>query len=634
LNRLRDPINVLPRRAATGAPNAMATWAVRHTPKLLTCFHEGYSARRFAGDLTAGLTVAVIALPLAMALGIASIPQNVADDMQRLHPWLTPPAMGLFTAVVAGFLISALGGSRVQIGGPTAAFIPIVFGVAAAHGYEGLALSTIMAGAIVFLMGVFRFGQFIKFIPYPVTTGFTAGIAVSIFASQIKDFLGLTVLTAEGRAATIPAEFVAKLEVLSAHLNTFNGHAAGVGAGSLAILIVLRRFAPRVPGAIVAVAVSAAFVAAMGWSRASETFDGVHLRPLVETIGTRFGGIPSGLPAPHLPHLSLSLVRELIPSAMTIAILCAIESLLSAVVADGMTGFRHRSDQELVAQGIANVASVLFCGLPATGAIARTCANIKNGGKTPMAGILHAVILLAFMMILAPLAKAVPLPALAAVLIMVAWNISEIDHFRALLRTPRSDVLTLLATFGLTVFTDLTIGVGVGMVLAAFLFMKRMAEVSTIAGIREEIEEGRETEALDPKDPGAVAEKRVPAGVEIYEINGPFFFGVADKLKDVLRQLERPPHVFILRMRYVPHMDATAMHALEEFHDGCHRRGTTLLLAGVHTQPLFKLVKAGLLESIGEQNIFDNLDAALARAREIVNGSELAQSREVDHPAR
>jgi sulfate permease, SulP family len=596
---------------------SQSSWKDRHTPKLLICLREGYGLKTFLADLGAGLTVAVIALPLAMALGIASIPQNVADDLQRIHPWLTPPAMGLFTAVIAGFLISALGGSRMQIGGPTAAFIPIVFGIAATHGYEGLATATAMAGVIVILMGLFRFGQFIKFIPYPVTTGFTAGIAVSIFASQIKDFLGLTILNEEGHAATIPAEFVAKLQVLLAHVNTISLHGAGIGVASLALLIVLRRFMPRVPGAIVSVGVSAAFVALMGWSGVTEVFDGTHSRPLVETIGTRFGGIPHGLPAPHAPAFSLHLIRELIPSAMTIAILCAIESLLSAVVADGMTGYRHRSDQELVAQGVANVASSLFFGLPATGAIARTAANIKNGARTPVAGMLHAAILLAFMIGLAPLAKAVPLPSLAAVLIVVAWNISELDHFRALLRAPWPDVLTLLATFALTVFTDLTIGVGVGMVLAAFLFMRRMAQVSTVAGIRQAIEEGQETEQPDPKDPGRVTEKRVPQDVEVYEINGPFFFGVANKLRDALDQVEKPPKVIILRMRYVPHIDATGLNALREFHRRCVKHGTLLLLGGVHMHPLFEIVKAGMDREIGLENIFDNLDDALRKAREV-----------------
>ncbi len=602
------------------AKSAGATFAARHTPKLVLALREGYSAKAFAGDLTAGLTVAVIALPLAMALGIASIPQSVADDLQKTWPWLTPPAMGLYTAVIAGFIISAFGGSRVQIGGPTAAFIPIVFAIAGQFGYTGLATATLMAGVMIILMGLLRFGTYIKFIPYPVTTGFTAGIA--IFASQIKDLLGLSIVDAVGHPVTVPADFVPKLQLLVQHAATINWHAAGIGAGSLAVLIVLRRFWPRVPGAIVAVGLSALAVYLLGWAGQTELFDGVHARPLVETIGTRLGGIPSGLPAPHAPALSFGLVRELIPSAMTIALLCAIESLLSAVVADGMTGFRHRSDQELVAQGLANVASSFFFGLPATGAIARTTANIKNGGRTPIAGMLHAAFLLAFMLALAPMAKAVPLPALAAVLMMVAWNICEIDHFRALLRAPKADIAVLLATFGLTVFTDLTLGVGVGMVLAAFLFMKRMSETSTIAGIREEIEQGQETSAADPKDPGSVRGKRIPRGVEVFEINGPFFFGVADRLKDTLNQFERPPKVFILRMRYVPHIDATGLHALEEFHHKCRRQGMTLLLGGVHAQPLFEMVKTGLDRKIGLENIFENLDDALAKARTLVGGPE------------
>jgi sulfate permease, SulP family len=592
--------------------------AGRHTPKLLICLREGYSTRTFLGDLSGGLTVAVIALPLAMALGIASIPQGVADSVHATRPWLTPPAMGLYTAVVAGFIISLLGGSRVQIGGPTAAFVPIVFAIAAQHGYAGLATATLMAGVIVVLMGLFRFGTLIKFIPYPVVTGFTAGIAVSIFASQIKDFLGITILQPDGSPATVPADLLPKLALLWNHLASVSPHSAAVGVGTLALLILLRRFVPRIPGAIIAIIIASAAVALLGWASRTQLFDGVHARPLVQTIGTRFGGIPSALPAPHLPEFSFALVRDLIPAATTIALLCSIESLLSAVVADGMTGARHRSDQELVAQGLANVASALFFGLPATGAIARTTANIKAGGRTPLAGILHALFILAFMLALAPLARAVPLPALAAVLVMVAWNISEVDHFRALLRAPRADVLTLLTTFALTVFVDLTVGVGVGMVLASLLFMKRMADVSTIAGLREDIAEGDEPSAHDPKDPGAVADRAIPGGVEIFEINGPFFFGVADRLKDTLSQLERPPRVFILRMRYVPHIDATGLHALSQFHDRCRRQGTTLLLGGVHAQPMVEIVRAGLDRRIGLDNIFENLDDALARARGLV----------------
>lgn len=589
----------------------------RYTPKLITCLREGYGGRNFAADLAAGLTVAVIALPLAMALGIASIPQNVAEDLRAIHPWLTPPAMGLFTAIIAGIIVSALGGSRVQIAGPTAAFVPIVFAVAAAHGYEGLVVATLMAGVIVILMGLFRFGAMIKFIPYPVVTGFTTGIAVVLVASQLKDFFGLSILDPDGKAISIPAEFVPKLKLLAAHAHTINWHATGVGLGSLAVLIAFRRFAPRVPGAVVAVILAAALVSIFGWADQTVLVDG-HARPLIETIGTRFGGIPSNLPAPRMPEISFALVRDLIPSATTIAILCAIESLLSAVVADGMTGFRHRSDQELIAQGAANIGSALFFGLPATGAIARTTANIKSGGRTPIAGIIHALAILAAMLLIAPAAKMIPLPTLAAILVVVAWNIAELDHFKSLLRAPRPDILVLLTTFGLTVFTDLTLGVGVGMVLASLLFMKRMSEVSAIASVKET--DDRERDDDDPKDPGSVYDKAIPEGVEIFEINGPFFFGVADRLADIYAGFKRPPAVFILRMRYVPHIDATAMHALDEFHAKCKRRGTTLLLGGVHAQPLFELTRSGLLDRIGLDHVFDDLDGAIAAAREMANG--------------
>lgn len=598
-----------------------SSWKVRHTPKLVICLREGYTPRTFAADLGAGLTVAVIALPLSMALGIASIPQSVADQLAAIHPWLTPPAMGLFTAVIAGFLISLLGGSRVQIGGPTAAFMPLVFAICSTHGYEGLVVATCMAGVILILLGAFRFGGVIKFVPYPVTAGFTAGIGVVILASQVKDFFGLTILTPEGAPAGIPADFLGKLDLFYHHFHTIGWQSTAIALGSLAILSLMRRIAPRIPAAIVAVGLSALLVRLMGWSTTTTLFDSVHARPIVETIGTRFGGIPSSLPAPNFPSFSLHMVRELIPSASAIAFLGAIESLLSAVVADGMTGYRHRSDQELVGQGVSNIASGLFFGLPATGAIARTAANIRSGARTPVAGMLHALFILLFMLALAPLAKAVPLPSLAAILVMVAWKVSELEHFRALLRAPRPDVLVLLTTFGLTVLFDLTIAVGTGILLSAILFMRRMAQVSTVAGIREEIEEGQEPEGPDPKDPGGVAEKRIPPGVEVYEINGPFFFGVANNLRDALDQVEKPPRVLILRMRYVPHIDATGLNALREFHRRCVAHGTLLLLGGVHAHPLFEMVKAGMDQQIGLDNIFDNLDEALKKARQVVGAA-------------
>ena len=596
----------------------------RLTPKIVIALREGYSAKTFFNDAVAGLTVAIIALPLAMALGIASIPKDVADKLVAISPALTPPAMGLFTAVVAGFLISLFGGSRVQIGGPTAAFIPIVFGIAAQYGYEGLACATVMAGVIVMLMGLFRFGSLIKFIPYPVTTGFTAGIAVTIIASQLKDFFGLNVVDAAGNTLSIPADFLPKVILLSKYLHTISWQTTVVGLGSLGTLILFRRALPRIPGAIVAVAVSAGVVLLMGWA----TKDPATGLPAVQTIGTRFGGIPSMLPTPHLPILHaaswgewFTRFKELIPPATTIALLCAIESLLSAVVADGMTGHRHRSDQELVAQGIANVASACFFGVPATGAIARTVANIKNGGRTPVAGMLHAVFLLLFMVALSPLARHIPLAALSSVLVIVAWNISEVDHFRALLKTPKQDVLVLLTTFGLTVFADLTIAVGVGLVLASLLFMKRMSDVSNVSAVTKEFADQADElddTIADLKDPESVGKADVPPGAEVYEITGPFFFGVADRLKDTLNQVERPPKVFILRMRKVPAIDATGLHALDEFADKCRRQGTRLLFAGVHAQPLFAIIEAGLDRKFGTENMFETLGDALAESRRIL----------------
>lgn len=592
----------------------------QYTPALIHTLKQGYSRKDLFADLGAGLTVAVIALPLAMALGIASIPLHVADELKAIHPWLTPPAMGLFTAVIAGFLISLLGGSRVQIGGPTAAFMPLVFAICSEHGYQGLVLATCMAGVIIMALGFFKFGGVIKFVPYPVTAGFTAGIGVTIIASQVRDFFGLSLVDADGNTLSLPAEFIGKVRLFAEHWDTFNMHAIGIGVGSLVTLTLMRRFAPRFPAAIVAVGGATLVTYLFGWSQAVETFDGVHTRPVVETIGTRFGGIPNGLPAPHFPAISLRLIEDLIPAATAIAFLGAIESLLSAVVADGMTGYRHRSDQELIGQGVANIGSAVFMGLPATGAIARTAANIRSGARTPMAGIFHSLFILLFMLVLAPLAKEVPLASLAAILVMVAWKVSEFHQFRHLLRAPKPDVLVLLTTFGLTVLFDLVIAVGAGILLASILFMRRMAQVSTIAGFAAEVEEGIEPTRPDPKDPANVRDRRIPKGVQVYEVNGPFFFGVANNLRDALDQIDRPPRVLILRMRYVPHIDATGLNALREFHRRCVKQGMILLLGGVHANPMFEMVGAGMDREIGLENIFDNLDDALARAREIIAG--------------
>ncbi|MCE9552064.1 MAG: sulfate permease [Planctomycetes bacterium] len=582
----------------------------RYLPKSIVCFREGYTARSALSDVLAGITVGIIALPLAIAFGIASIPEGVS-----LPAGLSPPAMGLFTAVVAGFLISILGGSRVQIGGPTGAFIVLVALTAKQFGYSGLATATLMAGVIIILMGLFRFGAVIKFIPYPVTTGFTSGIAVIIFSTQINNFLGL-------QLQKVPEDFVAQWQIyfhrivevaeqwfvqapLADPTAAWTPHAMLVGLGSLVALFGLRRFAPRLPGAIVVVLLASAVVYLF------------HLP--VNTIGSRFGenAIPRGLPAPHLPPFDFSRFRELLPTAFTIAMLAGIESLLSAVVADGMTGGRHKTDCELVAQGIANIAVVFFGGIPATGAIARTAANVKSGGRTPLSGMVHAVTLLVVMILLAPQAVRIPMATLAAILIMVAWNMSEVDHFRNLLKAPKSDIVVLLSTFALTVFVNLPTAVGVGTVMASMLFMKRMADVSTINAIRQELEDGAD-DLAELKDPNALITRKVPPGVEVYEINGPFFFGVADRLKDTLSGLERPPQVFILRMRRVPSIDASGMHALKEFYEKCHRQGTTLLLSGVHAQPLFVFTKYRFKEVIGIDNMFGNIDDALNRARELM----------------
>lgn len=566
-------------------------------PKVITCLREGYSLQNFRRDVLSGITVGIIALPLAMAFGIASIPDSVAQELQAINPALTAPALGIFTAIIAGFIISSLGGSRVQIGGPTGAFIVIVYGIAAEHGYAGLATATAMAGVILVIMGLAGFGRLIKYIPYPVTTGFTTGIAVVIAATQLKDLFGLQPTNSTGDAIPLPPDFIPKLQVLAGAWDTWAPPTAIVGIGSLVALIVLRRFLPRLPGAIIVVALAGLAVVTFGIG--------------TETIGTRFGSIPRSLPSPHLPAFHPDLIRELIPAATTIAILGAIESLLSAVVADGMTGYRHRSDTELVAQGIANVATSCFWGLPATGAIARTVANIRAGARSPISGIVHSVTLVLVLLIAAPLANAIPLASLAAVLLIVAWNMSEIDHFRWILRSPRSDIIVLLTTFGLTVLADLTVAVMVGMVMASFLFMKRMSDLSGVGSLGV-------TENSDDDAPDLPA---LPPGVEAYEVYGSLFFGSADRVRDTLAGLERAPSVFILRMRHVLGIDATGLHALTQLHEKCHRGGTHLVLSGVHTQPLMAMTKAGLDSLIGLENMCGSIDQAIERAKTLLADS-------------
>lgn len=556
-------------------------------PKSLVCLREGYTRDGLLRDLLAGLVVGIVALPLALAFAIASG---------------VPPERGLYTAIVAGFLISALGGSRVQIGGPTGAFVVIVYGIVAKYGYEGLVLCTMMAGVILIVMGLARMGALIKFIPYPVVTGFTSGIAVIIFSSQIKDLLGL-------RMGAVPPEFLDKWLAYSHAVATVDWTAVAVAAGTLAILLLWPRVSRLVPAPFVAMV--AATVA-------------VQLLDLpVETIGSRFGAVPSHLPTPHWPGMPSFDIRELVSPAITVALLAAIESLLSAVVADGMIGTRHKSNMELVAQGVANIASPLFGGIPATGAIARTATNVRTGGRTPLAGIVHALTLMLILVFAAPWAAKVPLASLAAILVVVSYHMSEWRSFATLLRAPKSDIFVLVVTFALTIFVDLTVAVQVGVVAASLLFMRRMAEVTNIEGVTTELSDASATDNPDEitqvlRRKRTLAGRVIPHGVEVYAVNGPFFFGAADKLRDVTGEIAKPPKVFILRMRDVPAIDATGIHALEQVAAKCAARGTVLILSEVREQPRGALLRARMDQLLA--NRATTLDEALAQAAEIVSG--------------
>lgn len=541
-------------------------------PKIVTLFkRQGYSRSDFIADAIAGLAVAIVALPLAMAIAIAS---NL------------PPERGLFTAIVAGFLISAHGGSRYQIGGPTAAFIVTVATVAMKHGYEGLVLATIMAGIILMIMAFVRAGELIKFIPYPVIVGFTSGIALLIAFSQIRDFFGLSI-------TTVPPDFIDKLYVYLAHLHETNFIAVIVALSSIGIILLAKRHIPRIPGPIIVVTLSALAVWVLGLP--------------VETIESRFGAIPSMLPSPVWPEITFDKLRLLLPDAITIATLAAIESLLSAVVADGMTGTRHKSNAELLGQGVANIASGIFGGLPATGAIARTATNIKAGARTPVAGMMHAFWLFIFMLLLAPLIIKVPLAALAAILMVVAWNMSEIKHIREIMHAPRTDRIVLIVTFLLTVLVDLNFAIQAGIALASILFIDQMMKATQIRAVESEDD-----------DPDSIQNKTIPKEVEVYEIQGPLFFGVAEKLLDTLALFEKPSKVFILRMRYVPLIDAAGLHALEVLHERLHEKHTHLILSGVNPQVRKFIEKSHIDERIGKENIVDHIDKALARCNKFL----------------
>lgn len=542
-------------------------------PQLVTSLGE-YRRADLLPDVAAGIIVGVVALPLAIAFGIASG---------------VTPQQGIFTAIIGGFLIAALGGSSVQIGGPTGAFVVIVYGIIQQYGYDGLAVATLMAGIILIAMGLTGLGGAIKFIPYPVTTGFTAGIALIIASQQVKDVLGL-------QMGTVPADFIEKWGAYAANIVSYNWHAIALAALAILITQLWPRVSRRLPSPFVALVACTA----IAWA----------LKLDVETIGTRFGAISFALPTPSIPTVTAAEMRALTSPAITIALLAGIESLLSAVVADGMTGKRHRSNMELVAQGVANVASPIFGGIPATGAIARTATNIRNGGRTPIAGIVHAITLLLIALFLGRLAGLIPMAVLGAILLVVAYNMSEWRSFRNVLSAPKSDVTVLLITFFLTVLVDLTVAIEVGMILAAFLFMKRMAEVTNVSVIAREFSEN-----VDENDPNAMRTRHVPRGVIVYEINGPFFFGAAETFKDTLARTMGTPRVLILRMRNVPAIDATGLHALRDVVHRSRKDGTLVLLSDVHAQPMIALGRSDLLDEIGDDQIFGNVDDALNRAR-------------------
>lgn len=549
-------------------------------PKSYLYLRNGYTFATFRKDLLAGLTVGIIALPLAMAFAIASG---------------VPPERGIFTAIVAGFIISALGGSRVQIGGPTGAFVVLIYQIIDRSGYTGLVSAMLVASVALIFLGVFRIGSWIRYVPHPLVVGFTTGIAVLIFSSQMKDFFGL-------QMATPPADFLAKWKAYFAAFSTWDPTTFGLSMGTFLLILAIRRFFPWVPWGIVAI-FFATLVAIL-----------FHLP--VATIYSQYGQIPRTLPLPHIPTLAIPLAKwgEIITDGLAIAFLGGIESLLSAVIGDGMIGGRHRSNCELIAQGIANFGSFLFGGIPATGAIARTAANIRTGAQTPVAGMIHAVTLFLILFLFAPLVSKIPLGALAAILIMVSWNMSEARHFFRILKAPFEDWLVLLTAFFLTVFVDITVAISAGMVLASFLFMKRMSQMLKAIPSSKVFAESA-ADFPEREDPEDLSKKEVPAGIEVYEIQGPLFFGAANIFRDLLSGNATRPKAFILRMRLVPLIDESGSYALEEFYRRCKKNNVQLLLSGVRHQTRKDLKKYGLVETIGEENIFPNINAALEKAR-------------------
>ena len=548
-------------------------------PKLFSTVKH-YTKEQFTSDLMAGVIVGIVALPLAIAFGIAS---GVS------------PEKGLYTAIIAGFIVSFLGGSRVQIGGPTGAFIVIVYGVVQQYGLAGLAVATVMAGVLLVLMGCLRLGGIIKFIPYPVVVGFTSGIALTIFSQQIKDLFGLQI-------ADVPADFIQKWAVYAGHFSTLNPWALGVGVLSVALIALTPKVSKRVPGSLVAIVV---MTVAVYFLREKLGIQGI------ETIGDRFSIDPS-LPRLEAPPVTFATIQELLPTAFTIAMLGAIESLLSATVADGVTGDKHDSNTELIAQGVANMVTPFFGGIPATGAIARTMTNINNGGRTPVAGLVHAVVLLLILLFLGGLTRHIPMACLAGVLVVVSYNMSEWRNFKALFRNSKSDVAVLLATFVLTVLFDLTIAIEIGLLLAVVLFIKRVSEVSSVSVFKREV---RGVEYVE----GSIDTEKLtlPEGIEVYEIEGPFFFGIANKFEEVMKRVGDRPRVRIIRMRKVPFVDSTGAHNLESLIRSSQKENVRILLSGVNEHVRKTLVKTGIADLVGSENVCSNINEAMERAVEL-----------------
>lgn len=548
-------------------------------PELINSI-KTYSFKTFLSDLTAGIIVGIVALPLAIAFSIASG---------------LPPERGLFTAITAGFCISLFGGSKVQIGGPTGAFAVIIYAAVNEFGYSGLVTATLMAGIMLILMGIFKMGGLIKFIPYTIITGFTAGIAVTIASGQIGDFFGLTL-------KELPSDFIGRIQVYAGNFSAVNFYSLAIAVISLAVIFLWPKITKKIPGSLIVILlasiVNIILERTLGWH--------------TETIGSRYGSIPASLPLPSMPEISPSAITRLFPTAVSIAMLAAIESLLSASVADGMTGTKHDSNTELIAQGIANILSPIFGGIPATGAVARTATNIKNGGKTPVAGIIHSVTLLLIMLALGKFVLYIPMAAISAVLVSVAWNMAGFGSIRALMKGQKSDIFVLATTFLLTVFIDLTVAIGAGLGFAAFFFIKKMIDLSELQTSRETLIGGikgdRQEEAL-----------KIPEGVLVYEIEGPLFFGTVGKFEIALEKANVNCKVLILRMRNTLYLDAGGIRAIEQCKNACERKGITIILSGIHTQPYLLLEKTGFADRLGRENIFDNINQALSRAGELAS---------------